>query len=43
MNIKNLNGPQNVENSYLSFDPGLSPEIAKTTMFSQKKRKLAMA
>ena len=31
----------NVEFSYLSFDPGLSSEIAETTMFSQKKRKLA--
>ena len=35
--IKNLNGPKNVEFSYLSFDIGLSSENAITTTFSQKK------
>ena len=42
MNIKNLNGPYNVEFSYLSFDPGLSSEIAITTTFSRKKTKIGM-
>ena len=36
MNIKNLNGPWNVEFPYLSFDPGLSSEIAIMTTFSRK-------
>ena len=36
MNIKNRNRPKNVEFSYLSFDPGLSSEIAIATTFSRK-------
>ena len=36
MNIKNLNKPQSVKFSYLSFDTGLSSELAITTTFSRK-------